>query len=155
MFFSRKKPPNFSQKYSNTESGTFGVFVTRLNGKKHRDTNKNWDNGNRVIQSTIMAGTREKNEMRIGSQTFSIIVSIHGFFYLSLAIKRRKLKFRLSEKGNKIWRNFNHWISSHFVHKKEKLKFRFSEKDAINLTKFQLLLPFMEFYLTLSIKWSN
>ena len=68
----------YCEKNSNTECGTFGVVVTRLNGKKHRDTNKNWDNGNRVIQSTIMAGSREKNEMRIGSQTFSIIVSIHG-----------------------------------------------------------------------------
>ena len=68
----------YPKKYSNTECGTFGVVVTRLNGKKHRDTNKNWDNGNRVIQSTIMAGSGGKNEMRIGSQTFSIIVSIHG-----------------------------------------------------------------------------
>ena len=59
--------------------------------------------------------------MRIGSQTFSIIVSIHGFFLSDFGHKTEKLKFRIFVKAtiilfqNKIIASI-HGILSDFDH---------------------------------------
>lgn len=74
-----KNCTKLAYKYSNTVGGAFRVVVTRLNSKKHRDTNKNWDNGNRVIQCAIMpAMQRKKWELAKKLSAILFLFMIHS-----------------------------------------------------------------------------